>query len=205
MVIARRPTRDEPLPRPMLTKLADGIWFEEITWRRYQMETFSALLAICAGNSPVPGEFTTQRPVTRSFDVFFDLRLNKRLSKKNRKDGDLRRYHAHYDVIVMNPHKTLDSNYWSFGCKYWYICILWIALIYEFSRVQNCGFVAIQELQFVIRDGRFTALRPEQNGCQFLDEIFNTISWKRIYSFWLTVHWICFPRVQLMISGHLFW
>ena len=45
------------------------------------METFSALLAICAGNSPVPGEFPPQRPVTRSFDVFFDLRLNKRLSK----------------------------------------------------------------------------------------------------------------------------
>ena len=45
------------------------------------METFSALLAICAGNSPVPGEFPTQRPVTRSCDVFFYLRLNKRLSK----------------------------------------------------------------------------------------------------------------------------
>ena len=34
-------------------------------------------------NSPVPGEFPTQRPVTRSFDVFFDLRLNKRLSKQS--------------------------------------------------------------------------------------------------------------------------
>ena len=44
---------------------------------------FSALLAICAGNSPVPGEFPAQRPVTRSFDVFFDLRLNKRLSKQS--------------------------------------------------------------------------------------------------------------------------
>ena len=44
------------------------------------METFSALLAICAGNSPVPGEFPTQRPVTRSFDVFFDLCLNKQFS-----------------------------------------------------------------------------------------------------------------------------
>ena len=52
------------------------------TWWRHQMEKFSALLAICAGNSPVPGEFPTQRPVTRSFDVFFDLRLNKRLSKQ---------------------------------------------------------------------------------------------------------------------------
>ena len=47
------------------------------------METFSALLAICAGNSPVPGEFPTQRPVTRSFDVYFDLRPNKRLSKQS--------------------------------------------------------------------------------------------------------------------------
>ena len=47
------------------------------------METFSALLAICAGNSPVYGEFPAQRPVTRGFDVFFDLRLNKRLSKQS--------------------------------------------------------------------------------------------------------------------------
>ena len=46
------------------------------------METFSALLAIYAGNSPVTGEFPAQRPVTRSFDVFFYLRLNKRLSKQ---------------------------------------------------------------------------------------------------------------------------
>ena len=46
------------------------------------METFSALLAICAGNSPATGEFPAQRPVTRSFDVFFDLRPNKRLSKR---------------------------------------------------------------------------------------------------------------------------
>ena len=46
------------------------------------METFCALLAICAGNSPATGEFPAQRPVTRSFDYFFDLRLNKRLSKQ---------------------------------------------------------------------------------------------------------------------------
>ena len=51
---------------------------------RHQMETFSALLTICAGNSPVTGEFPAQRPVTRSFNVFFDLRLNKRLSKQSR-------------------------------------------------------------------------------------------------------------------------
>ena len=52
-------------------------------WWRHQMKTFSALLAFCAGNSPVPGEFPAQKPVTRSFDVFFDLRLIKRLSKQS--------------------------------------------------------------------------------------------------------------------------
>ena len=51
-------------------------------WWRHQMETFSALLAFCAGNSPVSVEFPTQRPVTRSFDVFFHLCLNKLFSKQ---------------------------------------------------------------------------------------------------------------------------
>ena len=37
---------------------------------------------LCAGNSPVTSEFPAQRPVTRSFGVFFDLCLNKRLSKQ---------------------------------------------------------------------------------------------------------------------------
>ena len=50
-----------------------------------EMETFSALLALCAGNSPVIGEFPAHRPVTRSFNVFFDLRLNKCLSKHSRR------------------------------------------------------------------------------------------------------------------------
>ena len=53
-----------------------------LSWWRHQMESCSALLAICAGNSPVPGEFPAQRPVTRSFDVFFDL-LNKPLRKQS--------------------------------------------------------------------------------------------------------------------------
>ena len=53
------------------------------TWWRHQMETFSALLVLWAGNSPVTGEFPSQRPVTRSFDVFFEPRLSKRLSKQS--------------------------------------------------------------------------------------------------------------------------
>ena len=59
------------------------VYFPNYPWWRHQMETFSALLAICARNSPVPGEFPVQRPVTRSFDIFFYLRLNKRLSKQS--------------------------------------------------------------------------------------------------------------------------
>ena len=55
----------------------------DFSWWRHQMETFSALLDICVGNSPVPDEFPTQRPMTRSFDVFFDLRPNKRWSKQS--------------------------------------------------------------------------------------------------------------------------
>ena len=80
--------------------------FWNTSWWRHQMETFSALLALFAGNSPVTGEFPAQRSVTRSFDVLFDLRLNKRLSKQSW-GCDLRRHRAHYDVMVM----IFDENY----------------------------------------------------------------------------------------------
>ena len=58
-------------------------------WWRHQMETFSALLALLEGNQAVffrssSSGFPSQRPVTLSFDVFFYLRLNKRLSKQSR-------------------------------------------------------------------------------------------------------------------------
>ena len=55
----------------------------EYTWWRHQMETFSALLALWAGNWLVNGEFPSQRPVTRGFDNFFDLHLNKRLNEQS--------------------------------------------------------------------------------------------------------------------------
>ena len=67
------------------------------------METFATLLSICAGNSPVPAQSQRpQRPVTRSFDVFFDLRLN------HREAGGLRGHRAHYDVTVMFTHWSLN-------------------------------------------------------------------------------------------------
>ena len=65
--------------------LAAGIFIKLMRWNmvRHQMETFSALLAICAGNWPVPGDFPAQRPVTRNIDVFFDLRPSKLLSTQS--------------------------------------------------------------------------------------------------------------------------
>ena len=47
------------------------------------MTSISALLALGAGNSQATGEFPTKRPVKRSFDVLFDMRLNKRLIKQS--------------------------------------------------------------------------------------------------------------------------
>ena len=70
---------------------------------------FSALLAICAGNSPVTGEFPAQRPVTRSFDIYFDLRLNKRLSKKWR-CWWFETPARHCNVIIMCRHLNVRSS-----------------------------------------------------------------------------------------------
>ena len=59
-----------------------SIGTEASRWR-HQMETISALLAICEWNPPVTSGFPSQRPVTRSFDVFFDPHMNKRLNKQS--------------------------------------------------------------------------------------------------------------------------
>ena len=77
------------------------------------METFSALLAICAGNSPVSGEFPAQRPVTRSFDVFFDVRV----WVNTREAGHLRRYRIHYDVIVMWKYRLRKGGHFVQGSE----------------------------------------------------------------------------------------
>ena len=60
---------------------------------------FSALLALCAGNSPVTGEFPSQRPVTRSFDVSLICALNKRLSKQS------------WDWLYETPSRSLWRHY----------------------------------------------------------------------------------------------
>ena len=67
----------KPLSKPMLIPHNKTIrsWLTNAWWR-HQMEAFFRV------TGPLFGEFTAQRPVGRSFDVFFDLLLNKRLSKQ---------------------------------------------------------------------------------------------------------------------------
>ena len=64
----------------------------------------SQLLTLCARNSLVTNEFPSQRSVARSFDVFFDLRLNKRLSKQSTRrwfETPWRSLWRHCNVILM--------------------------------------------------------------------------------------------------------
>ena len=91
-----------------------------ITWWRHQMETFSALLAIFAGNSPVPGEFPHKGQwrgalMLSLICVWINAWVN------NREAGDLRRHRAHYDVIVMTKSKPCDISW----------CVLCIALFHS--------------------------------------------------------------------------
>ena len=79
------------------------------TWWRHRMETFSALLAICAGNSPVPVN-SPHKGQWRGALMFSLIcaRINSWVN--NREVGDLRRYRPQYDVIVM---KTGYEEPWS--------------------------------------------------------------------------------------------
>ena len=69
-------------------------------WRRHQMETFSALLALCAGNSPFPvnSPHKGQWRGALMFSLIY-ARINDWVKK--REAGDLRRHRGHYDVSVM--------------------------------------------------------------------------------------------------------
>ena len=96
----------------VLLTLHLGVYDDVIKWKY-----FPSYWSFCAGNSRITGEIPSRRPVTRSFAVFFYLRLNKRLTW-NRDAGDLRRYRGHHDVTVM---------IWSiaiFMCPLWHIFMI---------------------------------------------------------------------------------
>ena len=61
------------------------IMFVIASWWRRQIKTFSSLPDLCEGNPPITGGFPSQRPLTRSFEVCFYLRLKKRLITQSRR------------------------------------------------------------------------------------------------------------------------
>ena len=90
-------------------------------WWHHQMETFFALLTVCVGNLLVTGEFPSQRPVTRSFDIVFDLHL-KNGWVNNRDASDLRRHRAYHDVTVM---KTSETTTYITCYHAWLLVLCW--------------------------------------------------------------------------------
>ena len=83
---------------------------------------------VAAGNSTVTGEFPSHRPVTRSFDVFLDLRPNKRLSKQPRRrwcETPSRSLWRHCKV-VSNSDPVIRTAVGSFGVQRVTLVQFWI-------------------------------------------------------------------------------
>ena len=70
------------------------------SWWRHQIETFSALLAICAGNSPVPVNYP-HKGQWRGALMFSLICARSNRCVNNGEAGDLRHRRSHYDVTVM--------------------------------------------------------------------------------------------------------
>ena len=123
---------------------------------------FSALLAICAGNSPVPGEFPTQRPVTRSFDVYFHLRPDKRLSKQS--------WGWWFEAVSHSlwRHRNGPKNYAHVSCF-----LVWLLLgtgrLYLYSVGQSCDCSSSSEVTPMIKEDEYIRIvikktnKPHQN------------------------------------------
>ena len=104
------------------------------TWWRHQMETVSALLALCAGNSPVTCEFPAQRQETWSFDVFFVLRMNKRVSNQ-------------FEAVDLRRHCPACRTY-EIATRFWVVVICPIikcltVLEFSFILFNLCLFITI--------------------------------------------------------------
>ena len=97
--------------------------FQNPSW--WQLETFSALLALCAGNSLVTVEFPSQRPVTRNFDVFFGLHLHKRLSKQS------------WDWWFVTP--LCRHYYYQYHYYYCYCCCYCYRYRYHYYHYHYCS------------------------------------------------------------------
>ena len=94
-------------------------------WWRHQKETVFALLALCAGNSPVTGEFPAQRSVTRSFDAFFALHLNRQLSRQWRRWW--------FETLPRSPWRHCNAFPLCFVC-----CVFFTGKFNDCSSLHHC-------------------------------------------------------------------
>ena len=135
-------------------------------WWRHQMETFSALLALCVGNSPVPVN-SPHKGQWRGALMFSLISAWINEWVNNRQAGDLRRHRGHYDVIVMG------SNYWIVLVIHDCTCVCTYVL---FTHILPGCFIDTSAILYVHSRTRLSpnvgeiilhTLRPRQNGHHF--------------------------------------
>ena len=129
------------------------------SWWSHQMETFSALLVNCAGNSPVTGEFPHKRQ-WRGASMFSLICAWINGLVNNREAGDLRRHPAHYDVSVMSFHISMEGN----------ALVIW-------NQMQLITYLVCAYQQNMIAHWQFplNTLSPRQNGRYLISDIFKCI------------------------------
>ena len=98
--------------------ITDGKWKYHFIMMTSSNANILRVTGLCAENTPVTGEFPSQRPVTPSLDFFWSaVWINGWVN--SREAGDLRRHGAHYDVIVMMFPQTHSAPWqeliYSFG------------------------------------------------------------------------------------------
>ena len=168
------------------------------------METFSALLAFCVGNSLVTGEFPAQRPVTRSFDVFFDLRLNKHFSKESSDWWFEMPSHSLWLHCNVKSLTVLSSSRQLFLC-------------FQQLRSSQWNYLNITTSMKVLchmntkRNNVSIHIRQKQNSIINYNQELSGVIFKSIFieekCFWIQISLKGFPfliRIQLAISQHWF-
>ena len=141
------------LPTPFV-EIVSACTHKMSSWWRHQMETFSALLAICAENSQVPGEFPTQRPVTRSFDVFFDLRLHGRFSKQSPCwwfETPSCPFWRHNNVVAFMPAATNPQAISRHQVTIRYCCFSSVLKSFDVCSLSNLKYCLLYNLSYIIR------------------------------------------------------
>ena len=139
-----------------------------MTWWRHQRETFSALLALWAGNSPVTGEFPHKGQCRRAL-MFSLIWAWKNGWANNRDADDLRHHHAHYDVTVMisvyrnNIHICIVVFsivvVVTFLCKFILCCIKQTTKCWLFRKIRN----PILDLFALVLYFRMTVVKQLEN------------------------------------------